>query len=538
MPRLELNDAGLDLRLDAGQEQAFERTLADWEDQHGTTRLLERDASLWTAADEAAWLGWLAPPAAALLERLDRFAETVRRSGFADTLLLGMGGSSLAPEVLADVFGAAPGHPRLTVLDATDPAQIRRVSRAVGLDDAQIIVASKSGGTTETNLLLRHALAHVRAPGRQVVAVTDPGSSLETLAAAHGFAAVFHGDPSVGGRFSALTAFGLVPAAALGIDRERLLGAADGMRERCSARSARSNPGVALGLVIAALAHGGRDKLTLVASPALRSFPAWIEQLVAESLGKRGRGMVPLEVESPAVLREAHHDRVFVSLRLASEPRPALPELAAVDIALPDRYALGAEFFRWEFATAVAGAALGVNPFDQPDVEAAKVAARAVLAGLERGDATATASDVIRIEADALAPTLRRHLDQAGVGDYIALLAFVDREPSIDAALTALRARLQARRGVAVTLGYGPRYLHSTGQLHKGGPNRGVFLCLTADDAPDLEVPGQRTTFGAVKLAQACGDLQVLAARGRRVLRVHLGADIASGLRALDQALR
>ena len=524
-------DAGMAFRVDATLAEAFDTACARWDASGNTERLFARDATLWTGGDEAAWLGWLDPPSSVLIDALAQFAEATRRSGFAHTLLLGMGGSSLAPEVLARVFGPARGFPRLTVLDSTDPAQIRRVGAAVDLPHALIIAASKSGGTVETNLLLRHALARVHRVGAQVYAITDPGSSLEALARERGFADVFHGDVSIGGRFSALSAFGLVPAAALGLDLQRLLESAAAMRERCRTRPARSNPGVALGILIATLATAGRDKLCFAASRSLAAFPAWIEQLIAESLGKRGRGVVPLEAESQA-LDHAAADRAFVSLRFASEPRP---EIAGIDIALEDRSVLAGEFLRWEVATAVAGALLGVNPFDQPDVEAAKVAARTLLAA---GEGVASRGDTIPVGAPDLRETLERHLASVQSGDYLAILAFLDREEAIERALAGLRARLHATRRVATTLGFGPRYLHSTGQLHKGGPNRGVFLFITCDEANDLPVPGERTSFGQVKLAQACGDINVLVERGRRVLRVHLGTDARAGLRTLAEALR
>jgi len=544
---------------------AVDDELERWRSQGRVRRLWARDASLWTRGDEAAWLGWLdvlahwREPGA--FEPLERAAALGRESEH--VVVLGMGGSSLCPDVLARTFGRQPGFGALRVLDSTVPAQIEALERELDLARSLFVVSSKSGGTIEPNSFKAYFWDRMEATvgageaARRFVAVTDPGTALDERAAAEGFALVAHGVPSIGGRFSALSAFGLLPAAAMGLDVRDLLARTRPMVEACAASvpPARS-PGVALGVLLGVAARQGRDKLTLATSPGLAALGAWIEQLIAESTGKQGQGIVPVDGEPLGEPARYGADRVFVQLRLAHEDADdaRLEALEAaghpvVRIVLHDVRDLGQEFFRWEIATAVAGAVLELNPFDQPDVEAAKVAARQLMADSEREGALPEATplgeeaglrwygDPELAGAGDLAATLRRHLGRLGAGDYFAINAYLAMEPAVDEPLQALRVRVRDRHGVATTLGYGPRFLHSTGQLHKGGPDRGVFLQITAEDAGTLPVPGEAWPFGLLKDAQALGDFQVLLERGRRALHVRLGADVAAGLEQLRAAL-
>ena len=549
--------------------RALEAALADWERDRGTARLWARDASLWTGTDEARWMGWLDAPraAAAGLDALESFARHTAR-GVTDVLLLGMGGSSLCPEVFAVTFGPQDGFPRLGVLDSTDPAQVARIERGIDLDRTLFVVASKSGSTLEPNIFKAYFHARVterlgadRAGGR-FVAITDPGSSLERAAADEGFLRTFAGVPEIGGRFSALSNFGLVPAALMGLDVRRIVERAGRMAAACGTdRAAADNPGVALGLALGVAARAGRDKLTIVASPGLRDLGAWLEQLIAESTGKEGRAIIPVDGERLAAPEVYGDDRIFAYLRLVSGADPATDEAVAalaragqpvVRIALDHAYDVAAEFFRWEIATAVAGSILGINPFNQPDVEASKVATRRLTDAVEETGALPAETPILEdaglrfytdeANARALAGAaaartardlLAAHLGRLGRGDYFALLAYVDMTEAHAAPLQAIRRAVGDRAGHATCLGFGPRFLHSTGQAYKGGPDTGVFLQVTCDDGDDLPVPGRRYSFGTVKAAQARGDFEVLAERGRRALRVHLGPDVAGGLRTL-----
>jgi transaldolase/glucose-6-phosphate isomerase len=553
--------------LGAELREAVERGAADWNARRNTARLWARDASLWTGGDEAAWLGWLDLPRAPgiTMEALQALSADAR--GFGDVLLLGMGGSSLGPEVVAATLPPVAGAPRLHVLDSTVPAQVRRV--AAGLEPARtlVLVASKSGSTLEPEILRLHFFAWLKAAlgdqaGRHCVAVTDPGSKLEAAARADGYRHVIHGIKSVGGRFSALSPFGLVPAALCGHDARLLRAHAEAMAASCGPeRAALDNPGVALGLVLGHAANLGRDKLTLVLSAALRALGAWLEQLVAESTGKRGRAIIPVDGEPLAAPGRYGADRLFVHVGLKGESDPATAAVQALEqaghpvvrIEVAERERLLAEFFRWEMATAVAGAVMGVHPFDQPDVEASKVETRRLTEQYDRSgalpeEAALWSGDGVSLFAPAahaaalggaadLAGWLRAHLATLGTGDYVGLLAYLDRSEAHEKALLAMRARLLVASGHATCVGFGPRFLHSTGQAYKGGPASGVFVQITGDDAEDLPVPGQRATFGIVKAAQARGDFEVLAARGRRALRVHLHGDPQAGLERLGAAL-
>ena len=551
----------------------IDQALARWEADGCTRRLWARDAALWSGTDEARWLGWLTTVEEQQLrvEALRALAADVTATGVPFVVLLGMGGSSLGPEVLRQTFGHVKGVPDFRVLDSTDPGQVTAVAGSVDLARTIVIVASKSGSTLEPNILLEYFFDRVKAAvgdteaGGRFIAITDPGSSLEQLATSRGFRHIVHGVPAIGGRFSALSAFGMVPAAVMGIDVARFLDGAAQMSVGCKGPAA-SNPGVQLGVTLGVLARHGRNKLTIVASPGIFDLGAWLEQLVAESTGKHGHGIVPVDLEHEGDAGVYGADRVFVYLRLESAPDAtqdaAVARLEAagqpvIRISMADEYALGAEFFRWEIATAVVGALMGINPFDQPDVEASKIATRKLTDAYEASgslpaeapifsDGTLTFFTDERNAGDlqkavgagrTAAAFLRAHLNRLTAGDYAALLAYVPMNAETMAELQVSRHLIRDRKRTATCLGFGPRFLHSTGQVYKGGPNTGVFLQVTYDPARDVPVPGLKFTFGVVVAAQARGDFAVLAERGRRALRVHLGPDVMAGLRALRAAI-
>ena len=542
-----MSTSDLSWSLSAHLSHNVRERLAAFRKQGVVRRIWDRDASVWSNAGEEQWLGWLTLPMQDRegVARAAQFASEIKAEGANNVVLLGMGGSSLAPEVIQSIIGRAEGYPAVQVLDSTDPAQILAVERAIDFRRTLFLVASKSGTTLEVNILKQHffqravqELGHSEA-GRRFVLTTDPGSKLEQVARDEHFRAVFPGIPSVGGRYSALSNFGLGPAALMGVDLALLLDRARDMAQRCASEGP-DNAGFELGVVLGELALAGRDKPTLIAPPGVASFGAWLEQLVAESLGKVGKGIIPIEGEMPGQADVYGSDRVFVHIRSAGARDAAAETLVerlaraghpVVHIDWRDRYALGAEFFRWEFATAVAGAVLGVNPFDQPDVEAAKVVTRGLAAEYDK---TGTLPD----EEPQMRPKeIGALLDQLREGDYFAILAFIDMNHTNRKALDVIRGLVRDRRKVATTVGFGPRYLHSTGQAHKGGPNSGVFLMLTCEDAEDVPVPGQRYSFGTIKRLQARGDFEVLSSRGRRVLRVHL-KNVDEGLRDLHAVVQ
>lgn len=558
---------------------AVQATLDDWRDGDKSRRLWARDATLWTGTDEGDWLGWLGlteehQAHGDYLKQLAAEAESrLKGAGVRDTVLLGMGGSSLCPEVLEMTFGTRPGFPAFHILDSTDPAQVKAVESAVDLRNTLFIVSSKSGSTLEPNIFKQYFFHRVqetvgeRGAGLQFMAITDPGSKLDQIADSDAFRRVFYGLPSIGGRYSALSNFGMVPAAIMGIDVGRFQDQVEEMAHACAASvPAAENPGVVLGAILGTLGREGRDKVTLVVSPAIGDFGAWLEQLVAESTGKDGKGLIPVDREPLGAPDVYGADRLFVYFRLASAADPAqdaaVAALAAagqpvVRVEVIEPYELGAEMFRWEFATAVAGAILGIHPFNQPDVEASKVATRRLTSAYEKTgalppEAPVLEADGIRLFTDeknaaALAQAaggdrtlqgyLKAHLGRLRPGDYFALLAYIEMNEPHEQALGEMRRAVRDATRAATCVGFGPRFLHSTGQAYKGGPNTGVFLQITCDDAVDLPVPGQKYTFGVVKAAQALGDFQVLAERERRVLRAHLGPDVAAGLAALREAI-
>jgi len=550
---------------------AIAACIEDWKKNNKVARLWERDASLWTGTDESNWLGWLTivDEQLAHLEVLKKTAVDVKKARFKHALLLGMGGSSLCPEVLRMTFGKIKGFPELHVLDSTDPAQIKAIEAKVDLRSTICIVSSKSGSTLEPNIYKQYFFERIKAKvgekeaGNRFIAITDPGSKMQQVAEADKFRKIFFGVPSIGGRFSALSNFGMVPAAVMGLDVAKFLPNAKEMVRACGATSAADvNPGVILGAILGVAANQGRDKLTIITSPGIFDLGAWLEQLIAESTGKVGKGIIPVDRERLAKPAGYGNDRVFAYLRLASKPNKA--QDAAVEalekaghpvvrITLPNIYNLGQEFFRWEIATAVAGSIIGINAFNQPDVEASKIETRKLTTQYEATGSLppevpffeasgirlyADEKNVAAVHGPNLADVLRAHISRLGAGDYFAVLGYITMNVENEKGLQGLRHAVRDKKKVATVLGFGPRFLHSTGQAYKGGPNSGVFLQITCDGASDLPVPGQKYTFGIVKAAQARGDFAVLSERGRRALRVHLGKNLKAGLATLSKAVQ
>jgi glucose-6-phosphate isomerase len=484
-----------------------------------------------------------------------------------------MGGSSLCPEVLKITFSKQANHPELHVLDSTDPAQIKAIESQIDLARTLFIVASKSGSTLEPNIFKQYFYARAQEAvgkdkvGGHFIAITDPGSKMQQVAERDHFRKIFFGVPSIGGRYSALSNFGMVPAAVLGLDLRKFLDRTEEMVQACGPDvPVDQNPGAVLGAILGTLGNLGRNKVTITTSPGIHDLGAWLEQLLAESTGKQGKGLIPVDREELSSPEVYGNDRVFVYLRLASEPDnqqakkiDALRQAGqpVVEIELADVYDIGQEFFRWEIATAVAGSILGINAFNQPDVEASKIVTRQLTEAYERTGSLPSetplleesgiklftdernAANLKKLAASdqSLTGILRAHLNQLGAGDYMALLAYIQMNAEHEAKLQQIRHAVRDRKHVATCLGFGPRFLHSTGQAYKGGPNSGVFLQITCDDAVNLPVPDQKYTFGIVKAAQARGDFQVLADRKRRALRVHLPADVKAGLDKLEQAV-
>jgi Glucose-6-phosphate isomerase len=550
---------------------AVEASLDDWKKNDKVSRLWRKDASLWSNTDESNWLGWLtiAEEQFANLATFKQFAADVKKAKFKHILLLGMGGSSLCPEVLRLTYGKVAGFPELHVLDSTDPVQIKALEKKLDLKKTLCIVSSKSGSTLEPNIFKQYFFERVKKAvgeklvGSRFIAVTDPASKMQQVAEADKFYKIFAGVPSIGGRYSALSNFGMVPAAAMGLDLGKFLKSTLEMTKACGAASAADkNPGVLLGTILGVAANHGRDKIAIVTSPGIFDLGAWLEQLIAESTGKIGKGIIPVDREKLAKPATYGNDRVFAYLTLAGKTSKAQDAAVAalekagqpvIRITLPNTYTLGQEFFRWEVATAVAGSIIGINAFNQPDVEASKIETKKLTSEYESTGSLPAESPFFtakdgRLFADpknvaalsggkTLTEVLKAHLSRVGAGDYFAVLGYIPMNAENEAALQAIRTEVRDRKKVATCLGFGPRFLHSTGQAYKGGPNSGVFLQITCDDASDLPVPGQKYTFGIVKAAQARGDFAVLAERGRRALRVHLGKNLKSGLKALAKAV-
>jgi transaldolase / glucose-6-phosphate isomerase len=559
------------LALDQQFKKRVDEVADEWRSHGNVRRLWQRDKSLWTNSDEDRWLGWLDSVDDAKISEYVAFAGEIKQENFKDAVLLGMGGSSLGPQVLAQTFGRQNGWPRLRILDSTVPAQISDLEAGLDLGRTLFIVSSKSGGTTEPNILKDYFFAKVAEKiggdlaGKQFIAITDPGSSLERHAREQRFRRIFHGVPAIGGRYSVLSPFGLVPAAIAGLNVAELVELSRTMIRSCGPDVPPSeNPAVALGIALGVAAGRGRDKITMLASPAVASFGAWAEQLFAESTGKQGKGLIPIDGEPLGRPEVYGDDRLFIDLAFKgennTEHEAKLKKLETADhpvirIAQNSRAHIVQEFVRFEIATAVAGAVIGINPFDQPDVEASKVKTRDLTSAFEKSGELPRETPVVSEQSlavftdEANAAALRKagagddvvswlaaHFARIGNGDYFAMLAYLARNEATTFALQDLRLVLRDRRHVATCLEFGPRFLHSTGQAYKGGPDSGVFLQITADDGEDLAIPGHRASFGVVKNAQARGDLDVLLERGRRALRIHIKGEIAAGLKALHAA--
>ncbi|BAL74772.1 bifunctional transaldolase/phosoglucose isomerase [Bradyrhizobium cosmicum] len=561
------------LSLGDGLGKAVAKSTEEWRASAKIRRLWQRDKSVWTGTDEDKWLGWLDSAAKADVADYEDYASRVKGQKFSDAVVLGMGGSSLGPEVLAETFAKKVGFPKLHVLDSTDPAQVRAMEAKIDIANTVFIVSSKSGGTTEPNAMkdyfherVTQALGPKAKTGFRFIAVTDPGSSLEKAAKSLNYARIFHGEPSIGGRYSVLSPFGLVPAATAGIDVKTLVKHALAMARSCGPDvPPAENPGVQLGLAMGLAGLEGRDKVTILSSKKIADFGAWAEQLIAESTGKEGKGLIPIADEPLGEPSVYGNDRFFIDIRTEGEADAAHDsQLAAIEaaghpvvrIVMKSIDHLGQEFFRFEMATAVAGSILGINPFDQPDVEAAKIKTRELTTAYEKTGAlpaeqpvvSTDEADLYTDEANAkalraagangdLTSWLKAHLSRSNHGDYVALLGYIARDKATIDALQAMRLEVREKRHVATCAEFGPRFLHSTGQAYKGGPDSGVFLQITADDAKDLAVPGQKASFGVIKAAQARGDFDVLTERGRRALRVHLKGGLKKGLAALNAAL-
>jgi glucose-6-phosphate isomerase len=571
---LRQNESDMSYRFELNSELrgAVDLAVADWQANGNVARFWQKDPSLWTRDGEENWLGWID-----IVERQQKdfqsfmsLAAEVKEKGFKSALLVGMGGSSLCPEVLSVTFGQQAGFPALHIVDSTNPVQVKASRDKVNLAETLVIVASKSGSTLEPNVLKQYFFEEMQKAvgaenaGKHFLAITDPGSKMEQVAKADSFWHIFYGDPKIGGRFSALSNFGVVVAAVAGLDTGKLL--AEAAKSVASAKLEPSeNPAVKLGLIMGSAANAGRDKITIFTSPEIYDLGAWMEQLIAESTGKLGKGITPVDREAIAKPEIYGNDRIFVYVRYASTKDSSqdakVAALAAaghpvVSIEIADLYEIFGQFFAWEIATAVAGAVMGINPFNQPDVESAKIETRALTAAYEQTgklpERTAILMDqeiklyatdeyAAKLKAAAPAATLtgllRAHLNQIQADDYFATLAFLPMFPEYEASIQSFRLKVRDAKHVATCLGFGPRFLHSTGQDYKGGPNSGVFLQITSDHSVDVAIPGQKLSFGVVIDAQAGGDLAVLESRGRRALRVHLGADVAAGLKTLSAAI-
>ena len=524
----------------------IEAALADLRSRNLTARIWYGDHTVWKPepTEIADRLGWLT-----ITDRmrdgiasLEAFAAEVKDEGFRHVVLLGMGGSSLGPEVIGQTFGSAAGYPKLIVLDSTIPDSVQAVNDEIDPVRTLFVVSSKSGTTIEPLAFYNHFRSLVdakvaeRVVGQRFAAITDPGTPLERVAELDRFRRVFLNASDIGGRYSILSYFGMVPAVLAGVDIAKLLERADGMKDSCAPYvDVNDNPGARLGAVMASHATQGRDKLSLVLSPSITGFGLWVEQLIAESTGKEGRGIVPV-VGEPLVGPSCYgDDRLFVYLRLDGDNNgdldAAMADLESVGqpvvrLELGDKYDLGAEFFRWQFATAVAGSVLGIHPFDQPDVQQAKdETARGLREYRESG----------RLPQPEESGSIEELLSQAKPGDYLAILAYVRETQETNEALTELRRRVMERYHIATTVGYGPRFLHSTGQIHKGGPNSGLFLQISAERQDDIPVPREPYTFGVLADAQALGDMRALQAQGRRVAGVRLKGQHGEQIRRIAE---
>ncbi len=549
-------------------QKAVQNELSTWKENNKIFRLWSKDASLWSKDDESKWLAWLDVVQTQLDDsaKFEEFAKDVKSAGFTQILLLGMGGSSLCPEVFSQTFGIQSGFPELLILDSTVPAQIEAVEAKIDLAKTLFIVASKSGSTLEPNCFKQYFFEKVSQlvgrdnAGKQFIAITDPNSKMQKVAEDDNFRKIFFGDPEIGGRFSALSNFGMIPAAAMGLNAKEFLERANSMVDACKNHSTESNPGAILGIILGICHKFGRDKLTIFSSPEIHDLGAWLEQLIAESTGKIGVSIIPVDREPHA--ETYSDDRIFVFLKLKDSAENDLAKkLEAanqpiIKIDIDGKMNLGQEFFRWEFATAVAGSIMQINPFNQPDVEAAKIEAKKITQKYEETGSLPLETpffeeDGIKLFSDeknvadldskvgekTLSNYLAAHFSRIVADDYFALLAYVEMNPETEGLLQEIRGKVLSEHKIATCLGFGPRFLHSTGQGYKGGANNGVFLQITSEDAKDLPVPEQKFTFGVVKAAQARGDFQVLIDRNRRALRIHLGSDVLEGLKKLQNLI-
>ena len=559
-------------KLPPALAEGVRSSLADWKTNNKVARLWQRDPTLWTGADEGKWLGWLTVVDEQLKDvaNLKKLAAEIKKAKFRHAVLLGMGGSSLCVEVLRLTFGKFGGYPELHVLDSTDPAQVKAVEKKLDLKKTLCIVSSKSGSTLEPNIFKQYFYERIRQKvgdeevGSHFIAVTDPGSKMEQVAKDGGFRHIFPGVPSIGGRYSALSHFGTVPGAVMGLDLSKFLKITHKMVKACGPGTApEKNPGVILGTILGVAANHGRDKITVFTSPGISDAGAWLEQLIAESTGKVGKGIIPVDREKIGKPSVYGNDRVFAYLRLAKENNRAMDTAVTalekaghpvVRIVVGTKFELGQEFFRWEIATATAGSIIGINTFNQPDVEASKIETRKLTSEYEStgklpSEAPFFEDQGLKLFADEknaavlknnanLSEVLRAHLGRIGPGDYFALLGYIQMNDAHEKSLQAIRHQVRDAKRSATCLGFGPRFLHSTGQAYKGGPNSGVFLQITCDDAADIPVPGQKYTFGIVKAAQARGDFSVLSDRDRRALRIHLGKNVKGDLAKLAKAVK
>lgn len=555
--------------------EAINTEIAHWEQENKIKRLWQGDASLWTNQDESDWLGWLDVPAEQQeIPRIHALTKEIAQGNTSDIVLLGMGGSSLCPAMMAETFGDREGFPALHILDSTDPVQILHLEEKINLKSTIFIVASKSGSTLEPNIFKAYFYARLQKAlnrpdvGDRFIAITDPHTSLEKIAKQEQFKEIFNGVPSIGGRYSALTNFGMVPSGLVGINVVEFLEHALKMRKQCLPDIALTeNPGALLGIILGICAKHGKDKMTFIISPGIRSLGDWLEQLLAESTGKNGTGMIPVANEPLGAPSVYGQDRTFIYIRLNEAPDPdqdaAVTRLeklgfAVVRLYLPDKMHLGAELFRWEIATAVAGSILGINPFNQPDVEESKKLTLKLANQYEKtGRLSAMepfySKDNVSLFTDeknqkeiselltgdpSLENYLQAHINRIKTGDYFDLSAFIEMSLAHIELLQRSRVAVRNQKKAATCLGFGPRFLHSTGQAYKGGPNTGVFLQITAHEVPDLKVPDHHYTFGVIIKAQAEADFMVLAKRSRRVLRIHFEKDLASGLKKLATCLK
>jgi transaldolase / glucose-6-phosphate isomerase len=559
-------------KLPPDLEKAVIASLETWRHDGNVRKLWAGDTRLWTSTDEAKWLGWLTivEQQQQRADNLRALKDDIKKQNFLHAVLLGMGGSSLGAEVLSETFGPQNGYPKLMVLDSTDPAQIRTVESKIDPAHTLFIVSSKSGSTLEPNILKQYFFERVKTAvgadkaGSHFMAITDPGSKLQTTAEHDHFRHTAFGISTIGGRYSVLSDFGMVPAIVIGVETDRLLTTTQMMVHSCGANvPPANNPGVMLGTILGTLGKSGRDKITILASPGIADFGAWLEQLLAESTGKQGKGLIPVNAEPLGTPSVYGQDRLFIDMQLTGETDAKHDAAVAaleqaghpvIRIVVTDRYHIGQEFFRWEFATAVAGSILGIDPFNQPDVEASKDKTREITTNYEKTGKLQAETALLKENdlslfadqkntnalgnAKTLTEYLAAHFARIRPNDYCALLAYIERNERHSDALQGIRVLIRNRKRVATCLGFGPRFLHSTGQAYKGGPNSGVFLQITCDDTADLDVPGQKYSFGIVKAAEAHGDFQVLCERDRRVLRVHLGAHVAAGLTALKDAIQ